>query len=122
MYLEPNDEQGVCGVTVALRNDSGMPQGEAHIRLEWYDREGSRLADETVRMDPLNLAQTDGKNLVLAGHCDRVYKVRVRKADWRLGWDTSRNIVVVIDGVEGQEGVFSWDGKLRLFHAHPGGA
>ena len=63
VFLEPNDPQGVCSVTIGLRNLSGVRQGEARLRLAWFDSAGTLLADQSLRMDPLDIDRYDAKNL-----------------------------------------------------------
>lgn len=115
VFLEPADAQGVCAVTLALRNDSGVRQGEARLRLAWFDREGVVLSDQWLRMDPVNVDQVDAKNLVLPVTCERVDRVKVRSAEWALGWDSTTATSVPIDAVDGAERSFRWDVQLKLF-------
>lgn len=117
VYLEPNDAQGVCSVTIGLHNVSGVRQREAWLRLLWFDAAGTQLADQSLRMDPLDIDRYDAKNLVLAMTCDRVQRMQVKSAEWTLfrGWDTPVNKSVVIDDVDHTEWRMRWDAGIGLF-------
>jgi hypothetical protein len=121
VFLEPNDPQGVCSVTIGLRNESGARQGEAWLKLAWFDPAGTLLADQSLRMDPLDVGRYDAKNLALPVSCDRVDRMRVRSAEWTLfqGWDALERTIVRIDAVEGSEWRMRWDAQIGLFVGAP---
>jgi hypothetical protein len=70
-------------------------------------------------MDPVNIGQTDGKNLVVPGTCARVYRLRVKSAEWALGWDRTQQGIVTIDGVDNTEWRMRWDDELKQFVGEP---
>jgi hypothetical protein len=121
IYLERNDPQNACAITVALRNDSGARQGEARLSLAWLDRRGKLLGEHRLRMDPTEIGQVTAKNLDLGVTCDRVRRLKIGLARWQLGWDIKATTVVPIAGVEGTEWSLRWDDKLGLFVARPAG-
>lgn len=116
-FLEPVDAQGACAVTVGLRNRSGVRQGEARLRLAWMNAQGKLIEEQRLRMDPVDVAQYDAKNLVLPIRCANVERLRVRSAEWSLGWDATVASVVPIAGVDGVDLVLRWDEKLQLYVA-----
>lgn len=103
------DVQPLCALTVVLRNDSGIPQGQALVRLEWLDAQGTVLAESEILMIKTKPGQVTGKNDVLQVTCDRVDRVRVRSAEWVLGWDIASTTIVPITGVDGAELRFGWN-------------
>ena len=117
VYLEPFDDKGACSITIGLRNASGARQGDANLKLAWFDPAGALLAEQTLRMDGLLEGRYDAKNLALPVPCRQVDRLAVRKAEWNLfeGWDTPARSVVRIDGVEGAEWQIVWDEEARLF-------
>ena len=119
VYLEPNDAHGVCSVTIGLRNLSGTRQGEGRLQIAWFDRGGSLLADQSLRMDATDIDQYDAKNMVLPVTCDRAWRVKIRSAQWSLGWDATAITFVPIDGVDGTERPLRWDDQVGLFVGQP---
>jgi hypothetical protein len=119
VFLEPNDPQGVCSVTIGLRNISGARQGEARLRLAWFDSTGTLVADQSLRMDPLDIDRYDAKNLALPVICSKVGRMRVQSAKWVLGWETLDGPVVTIEAVERTEWQMRWDGEIGLFVGDP---
>ncbi len=121
VFLEPNDPQGVCSATIGLRNVSGARQGEAWLRLAWFDAAGKLLDDQRLRMDALEVNRYDAKNLAVPGNCDRVSRMRVTSAEWTLPQTGSSpdRTVVTIEGVERTEWAFHWDPKISLFAGVP---
>jgi hypothetical protein len=121
IYLQRNDPQNACSITVALRNNSGARQGEARLSLAWLDRRGKLLGEQGLRMDPMDIGQVTAKNLDLGATCDRVRRLKIGPARWQLGWDIKSTTIVPIAGVEGTAWSFRWDDKLGLFVARPAG-
>jgi hypothetical protein len=126
ILLEPNDPQNVCSATFLLRNRSGVLQGAAYLELEWLDSKGSRLARQSLRMDPTHFAESDprvidGKNLPVDGvTCAQVARARIVSARWELGWDYSEEPQIGrIGGVDGTEWQFRWNEEQRLFVSQP---
>lgn len=118
VYLEPSDEQGVCSVTIGLRNLSAAWQGEARLRLAWFDADGSLIEELPLRMDPLLPGRFDAKNQVLTGRCAAVSRLVVRSAEW-LPYPSmeprAEAAVVDIEGVAGSEWRMRWSEDHRLF-------
>jgi hypothetical protein len=117
VYLEPFDDKGVCSITIGLRNVAGARQNDANLKLAWFDSAGDLIAEQALRMDPLLVGRTDGKNLALPVRCRQIGQLTVRRAEWDLfeGWGTPAQSVVRIDGVEGTEWAFVWDEQNGLF-------
>lgn len=117
-YLEPNDEQGVCSVTIGLRNLSAAWQGEARLRLAWFDANGSLIEELPLRMDPLLPGRFDAKNQVLTGRCATVSRLVVQSAEW-LPYPSMEPktdaAAVVIESVAGSEWQMRWSEDHRLF-------
>jgi hypothetical protein len=119
VFLEPADAQGVCSVTVGLRNDSGVRMGEALLVLDWVGRGGAVLESSKARMDATDIGQYDAKNLVLDRLCADVAAVEVASAQWMLGWDRTVATMVPLAGVDGARGEFRWDEGARLYVGRP---
>jgi hypothetical protein len=118
VYLQPADAQGICAVTVSLRNLSGERMGEANLRLDWLGARATILRDQRLRLDPTDVGKLDAKNAEVPGRCADVRAVRVRRAAWRVGWDLRDDLFVPIAGVEGAAlGPFSWNEAEGLFMA-----
>jgi len=117
VYLQPFDDKGACSITIGLRNASGARQGDANLKLAWFDAAGAVLAEQPLRMDGLLDGRYDAKNLALPVPCRQVSRLTVRRAEWNLfeGWDTPARVVVRIDGVEGTEWQIVWDEENGLF-------
>ncbi len=117
VYLEPFDAKGICSITIGLRNVSGARQNDANLKLAWFDPAGDLIEEQALRMDPLLVGRTDGKNLALPVRCLQVSQLTVRRAEWELfeGWGTPAQSVVRIDGVEGTKWAFDWDEQNGLF-------
>ncbi len=114
-YLQPVDEQGVCAVTVGVRNLSGERQGEAHLRLDWFQGRKVILRDQFSRLDPVDVGRYDAKNIEVPSKCSAIERVRIRSAVWRLGWDITEDKWVPIDTVDGAEVRFRWDESIGYF-------
>lgn len=97
------DVQPICASTVSLRNDSGDRQGEARLRIDWLDEKGSVLEQHELLMIKTKPGQVTAKNLVVELPCDRVHRIRMRSAEWVLGWDIRSTTVVPITDVDGAE-------------------
>lgn len=117
-YLEPSDEQGVCSVTIGLRNLSVAWQGEARLLLAWFDADGSLIEELPLRMDPLLPGRFDAKNQVLTGRCAAVSKLVVSSAEW-LPYPSMEPkadaAAAVIEGVAGSQWQMRWSDDHRLF-------
>jgi hypothetical protein len=106
VFFEPADEQGVCALTVELRNLSDGWRGEAWLRLAFLDAQGSQLvADQELRLDPLLPGRISAKNLP------------VRSAQWGPypALVVEDPTVYVIGGVAGTTWTKRWDEAQRLF-------
>ena len=117
VYLLPYDEQGICSITVGLRNTSGVRQGEARFQLAWLDAESQLLADQSLWMDGLLPGRYDAKNLSLPVRCDKVGRLDMKSAEWTLfeGWDNPLKVVVPITGAHRTAWQFRWDAALGAF-------
>lgn len=117
VYLEPFDEQGRCSITIGLRNASGVRQGDANLKLAWFDTAGAVLVEQELRMDGLLEGRYDAKNLALLMPCRQVTRLAVRTAEWNLfeGWDSPARSVVRIDGVGDTAWEMVWDEEKQLF-------
>jgi hypothetical protein len=117
VVLEPFDARGKCSITIGLRNTSGVRQGDANLKLAWFDSAGALLAEQELRMDGLLEGRYDAKNLALLVPCREVDRLVVRTAEWTLfaGEDIPVQSVVRIDGVEDTEWKVGWDEENQLF-------
>jgi hypothetical protein len=117
VVLEPFDARGKCSITIGLRNTSGVRQGDANLKLAWFDSAGALLAEQALRMDGLLEGRYDAKNLALPVPCRQVGQLAVRTAEWNVfeGWDVPVRSVVRIDGVEDTEWKVVWDEENQLF-------
>lgn len=117
VFLEPFDEKGSCSVTIALRNLSKVRQGDANLKLAWFDASGALIAEPSLQMDGLLDGRVDAKNLALPVRCRQVERLAVRSAKWVLfeGWDAPKRTIVRIDGVEGGEWQMGWNAEMGLF-------
>jgi hypothetical protein len=120
VYLEPFDDKGRCSITIGLRNVSGARQGDANLKLAWFDAADALIAEQALRMDGLLDGRYDAKNVALPVPCRQVGRLAVRKAEWNLfeGWDAPARSVVRIDGVEGTGWQILWDEESSLFVGH----
>ncbi len=117
VHLQPYDDKGVCSINIGLRNASGVRQGDANLRLAWFDRAGDLIAENALRLDGLLDGRYDAKQLTLPVLCQKVGRLAVRRAEWDVfeGWDKPVSSVVRIHGVEDTEWAFDWDDQNGLF-------
>lgn len=118
VFFEPADEQGVCALTVELRNLSDGWRGEAWLRLAFLDAQGSQLvADQELRLDPLLPGRISAKNLPVPLSCAVIERMTVRSAQWGPypALVVEDPTVYVIGGVAGTTWTKRWDEAQRLF-------